>query len=133
MSENCRCERLDPTTEHGGTDPRSCPEHAYEAGRRHERNVYLQERADLTARSSAAEELLSAWFRDVRALAGELGLLSNRIADDMDITLVGRANFFGARCGRYAATGETPVVAMNRLREELRKVLDAERKNVAHT
>jgi hypothetical protein len=42
--ETCRCEVLDPTTEGGGTDPRSCPEHAYEAGRRHERSVYLEER-----------------------------------------------------------------------------------------
>ena len=39
----CNCEVLDATTEGGGTDPRSCPEHAYEAGRRHERTCYVQE------------------------------------------------------------------------------------------
>ena len=48
MSE-CRCETLD-ANEGGGADPRSCPEHAYEAGRRHERNVYLEERAELQAK-----------------------------------------------------------------------------------
>ena len=47
MTDECRCEVLDATTEGGGTDPRSCPEHAYEIGRRHERNVYLEERAVL--------------------------------------------------------------------------------------
>jgi hypothetical protein len=47
--ETCRCEVLDPITDGGGTDPRSCPVHAYEAGRRHERNVYLEERAALVA------------------------------------------------------------------------------------
>jgi hypothetical protein len=35
--ETCRCEVLDATTEGGGTDPRCCPVHAYEAGRSHER------------------------------------------------------------------------------------------------
>lgn len=30
--DRCRCEVLDATTEGGGTDPRSCPEHAFEAG-----------------------------------------------------------------------------------------------------
>ena len=48
--ETCRCEVLDPTTEGGGTDPRSCPVHAYELGRRHERMAYLEERAALEAR-----------------------------------------------------------------------------------
>jgi hypothetical protein len=44
MAGECKCEVLDATTEGGGTDPRSCPEHAYEAGRRHERTCYVEER-----------------------------------------------------------------------------------------
>jgi hypothetical protein len=52
--ETCRCEILDPTTEGGGTDPRSCPLHAYEAGRRHERRVYLEERAEIVAQRDEA-------------------------------------------------------------------------------
>jgi hypothetical protein len=53
MADECKCVVLDATTEGGGTDPRSCPEHAYEAGRRHERNVYLAERAELVAELTA--------------------------------------------------------------------------------
>ena len=82
-------------------------------------------------RAPVAEELLATWFHDVRELASELSLTSNRISEDMDITLVGRGSFFGARCGRYAATGETPTEAMTRLRGEMRKMLNAERR--AHT
>jgi hypothetical protein len=58
--DGCRCEALDATTEGGGTDPRSCPVHAYEAGRRHERRVYLEERAMLEARSAELRGLLAA-------------------------------------------------------------------------
>ena len=58
--ETCRCEVLDPTTEGGGTDPRSCPVHAYEMGRRHERNVYLEERARLVAERDRLRERVQA-------------------------------------------------------------------------
>lgn len=49
----CRCETLD-ASEGGGTDEMSCPEHAYEAGRRHERSVCLDERTKLAAVSESA-------------------------------------------------------------------------------
>jgi hypothetical protein len=48
---DCRCIEIDPVA---GTDQRSCPEHAYEAGRRHERHCYLNERAALEAQLAAA-------------------------------------------------------------------------------
>lgn len=54
----CRCETLD-ATEGGDTDPRSCPEHAYEAGRRHERACYVEEKAELVARRDEARAELA--------------------------------------------------------------------------
>jgi hypothetical protein len=50
LNNGCMCIMIDGTPEGGVADARSCPEHAYEAGRRHERNVYLEERAALKAR-----------------------------------------------------------------------------------
>jgi hypothetical protein len=67
MPEECRCEVLDATTEGGGTDPRSCPVHAYEAGRRHERNVYLEERAELYRRLRSCTSLAYAAAAEVVA------------------------------------------------------------------
>ena len=55
MTQECKCVVLDETVEGVSKDPRSCPEHAYEAGRRHERNVYLAERAELEERLAIAE------------------------------------------------------------------------------
>ena len=40
--------------------PRACPVHAYEAGRRHERNVYLEERARLVAERDRLRERVQA-------------------------------------------------------------------------
>lgn len=45
---DCRCVTID-ASEGDGIDPRSCPEHAYEAGRRHERNAYLEERREASS------------------------------------------------------------------------------------
>jgi hypothetical protein len=70
----------------------------------------------------APEELsLLDWYREIRSLLGELP--SALPLDDVDITLVGRADFFGARCSSFAATGETPVMAMTRLRDKLREAV----------
>jgi hypothetical protein len=38
-----------------GGDERRCPSHAYELGRRHERNVYLEERRSYLARIANLE------------------------------------------------------------------------------
>ena len=58
--ETCRCEAKEPTAEGGGTDQRSCPVHAYEAGRRHERACYLEERSALETRLKNALDALEA-------------------------------------------------------------------------
>jgi len=48
-TSECRCVPINPG---GGkeVDPRSCPEHAYEAGRLHERLCYLEEKHELEMR-----------------------------------------------------------------------------------
>lgn len=69
----CRCEVLD-ASEGGGTDPRSCPEHGYEMGRRHERNVYLEEKREIEAKLSATEARADESDAEVESLEKALDL-----------------------------------------------------------
>ena len=96
--ETCRCEVLDPTTEGGGTDPRSCPEHAYEAGRRHERSVYVEEREN-------ARKVFAMHLRRVQdecaVLAERVPALQARVSELVDTIRMRQAeDDVHSSCGR---------------------------------
>lgn len=83
----CRCEALD-ASEGGGTDERSCPEHAYEVGRRHERSVYLDERTKLAAVSESAladaQRQLVYWKGETDRLEGRYSKINARLTAERD-------------------------------------------------
>ena len=71
------------------------------------------------------DENVLAWFIEIRGLLRELPTLLP--ADEMEITLVGRGDFFGARCSSFAAIADDPTRALMRLRDKMREAVAARR------